>query len=84
MNTVPMLRKQPIVMTDGREAMDNVARSFWQSRMSRAGAPARMPQLTNLEHLARDVRAAEPYYVRPSQALSFSDALTAMFGRVLA
>lgn len=40
----------------GRVAMDNLNRYFWQSRMTRAGAPAPLPDLTDLEQLARDVR----------------------------
>lgn len=77
-----MLRKQPIVMTDGHEAMENVARSFWQSRMSREGAPAPLPKLANLEQLARDVRNAEPYYVKPTRAMDICDSLTETFDRV--
>jgi hypothetical protein len=83
-NTIPMLHDQQVTPTsDGRIAMDNVARAFWQSRMTRAGGSAPLPQLANLEQLARDVRRdPSPYYIQPTRALNISDALTAMFGRV--
>ena len=78
-----MLRDQQVQPTsDGREAMENIARSFWQSRISRAGAPAPLPQLTNLEQLARDVRNADPYYIKPTRAMDISDSLNDTFNRI--
>lgn len=50
----PFVQQRPTV--DGRVAMDNVARAFWQSRMSTAGQAAPLPKLTDLRALARDIR----------------------------
>ena len=39
--------------------MENNEASFWQSRMSVAGKPARFPHLTDLRKLARAVRMGD-------------------------
>lgn len=43
---------------DGREAVKNDERAFWQSRMTRFGQRAEAPELTDIPQLARDVRRA--------------------------
>lgn len=42
---------------DGREAVKNDERAFWQSRMTRTGQRAEPPELIDIEQLARDIRA---------------------------
>lgn len=42
---------------DGREAVKNDERAFWQSRMTRTGQRAEPPELTDIPQLARDIRA---------------------------
>jgi hypothetical protein len=41
----------------GRLAMQTRERAFWQSRMTVAGGRAEPPELTDLEALARAIRA---------------------------
>ena len=53
MNAVPCYVRPT---SDGREAMDNAARAFWQSRMSGPGNVVRLPVLVDLHALAREIR----------------------------
>ena len=56
MNSRPMILGDQVQPTScGRTAVQNVARAFWQSRMSRNGKVAPLPQLTDLEALARSL-----------------------------
>lgn len=48
--------------SDGREAMDNVARAFWQSRLCREGVAPPLPVLTDLRALARNIRSNDDGY----------------------
>lgn len=41
----------------GRLAMKNVERAFWQSRMTRVGAPADLPDLIDIPAFAAAARA---------------------------
>ena len=42
----------------GRTAIEYDARVFWQSRMTGPGQPAGLPELVDLQQLARDIRRA--------------------------
>lgn len=54
----PVLKgKQVAQYSCGRQAEENRERSFWQSRMTTAGARAELPQLTNIRALARELGA---------------------------
>lgn len=60
MNTASGISKVPNFQPyrgDGRLACELDNRKFWQSRMTRDGNVAKLPVLTDLEKLARDVRA---------------------------
>ncbi len=43
--------------SDGREATENDARVFWQSRLTRGGKAAPLPDLADIGHLAARIRA---------------------------
>lgn len=55
----PSPRKNGEFLTNygcGFLAMENRARSFWQSRATKAGRPASVPALTNIAELATAIR----------------------------
>jgi hypothetical protein len=59
MNPSPRKWGQEIpALTNHVESMQNAARIFWQSRMTRAGARAELPNLTDIPKLARAIRNA--------------------------
>lgn len=63
MNTTPRINANGVraEITNpgcGRVAMDNVARAFWQSRMTLAGQRAEPIALVDLRQLAREIRKA--------------------------
>jgi hypothetical protein len=59
MNPSPRKHGQEIpAYTDNRIALDNAARYFWQSFMTRDGARAELPNLTDIPKLARAIRNA--------------------------
>lgn len=59
MNPSPRKHGQDIpAYTNHVDSWHNMARYFWQSRMTRAGAPAPLPPLTNIPQLAKDIRRA--------------------------
>ena len=57
MNTIPMLRGQQVRNNGcGRQALINVERAFWQSRMTKNGQRAEPIEVVDLRELARKLR----------------------------